>query len=62
MGRLEAEMSQHHPVDPTLCAAEPASDRLDDGFSPPVDVDHEAAAEPADPAAPQPALGNKSPF
>jgi hypothetical protein len=55
-------MSQHHPVDPTLCAAEPAPDRLDDGFSPPVDAEREALAEAAAEDPPQPALGNKSPF
>jgi hypothetical protein len=62
MGPLEAEMSQHTPVDPTLCAAEPAPDRLDDGFSPPADAVRDDSAEAAAEAPPQPALGNKSPF
>jgi hypothetical protein len=62
MGALEAEMSQHTPVDPTLRAAEPAPDRLDDGFSPPADAEREASVQAADQAPLQPALGNKSPF
>ena len=47
-------------VDPTLCAAEPALEKLDDGFSPP--AAHQSP--PPDPqAAPaEPALGAKSPF
>lgn len=62
MGAPEAGMSQHSPVDPTLRAAEPAPDRLDDGFSPPAEADRDAAAEAADKTPLQPALGNKSPF
>jgi hypothetical protein len=62
MGPLEAEMSQHHPVDPTLCAAEPAPDRLDDGCSPPVEADREDLAEAGTDAPLPPTLGNKSPF
>jgi hypothetical protein len=55
-------MSQHTPVDPTLCAAEPAPDRLDDGFSPPADAVRDDSAQASAEAPPQPALGNKSPF
>ena len=62
MGGLEAEMSQQSPVDPTLCAAEPAPDRLDDGFSPPIDAQRPTSAPTAEKAPPEPALGRQSPF
>lgn len=62
MGALEDEMSQHTPVDPTLCAAEPAPDRLDDGFSLPADAQRDDSPEAPAEAPLQPALGNKSPF
>lgn len=48
-------------IDPSLCAAEPLLQTLDDGFSPPPPADEtghpEAATLPA-----QPAPGAKSPF
>jgi hypothetical protein len=54
----------HDDIDPSLRAAEPLRESLDDGFSPPA-----AAAEPpaplrqAQPRGPaEPALGAKSPF
>ena len=52
----------HHAIDPSLCAAEPLLDSLDDGFSPPVDAqpgpEHDSgSAEPADPV-----LGPQSQF
>lgn len=48
-------------IDPSLCAAEPVRDRLDDGFAPP--AGHPQSAPP-DPAAwpAEPALGDQSPF
>lgn len=51
-------------IDPSLCAAEPPSHSLDDGFSPPPAARRQpvpAAAEPAAPA-PEAALGEQSPF
>lgn len=62
MGHPEDQMSQPRPVDPTLCGAEPAPDRLDDGFSPPTLAEHEDLAEAAAESPAQPALGNQSPF
>lgn len=48
-------------IDPSLRAAEPPSDSLDDGFSPPPPARRQPAA--ADAAlAPEPALGEQSPF
>lgn len=53
----------HHPdIDPSLRAAEPLLESLDDGFSPPVDAQarqeqDSGSAEPADPV-----LGPQSQF
>lgn len=52
---------QHHEIDPSLCAAEPRRDSLDDGFSPPVDL----PVRPQDSGGaetPESALTPKSPF
>lgn len=48
-------------IDPTLCAAEPALDSLDDGFSPPAEQ-HAAADAQHGPCAQERALGPTSPF
>jgi hypothetical protein len=49
-------------IDPSLCAAEPAPDSLDDGFSAPAEDPQPAPQQqPAAPAA-APALGDKSPY
>ena len=48
-------------VDPTLCAAEPAVEKLTDGFSPPAADEEESAGDGAKPT-PQQALGAKSPY
>ena len=55
-------MSQHHDIDPSLRAAEPAPARLDDGFSPAVDAQPEPASDASCNLSPPPALGLKSPF
>jgi hypothetical protein len=48
-------------IDPSLCAAEPTLETLEDGFSPPVeDAARPAVAEPPLPA--EQALGAKSLF
>jgi hypothetical protein len=48
-------------IDPSLCAAEPAEDSLDDGFSAPAADPQPAPPQPA--AQPvEPVLGDKSPF
>jgi hypothetical protein len=47
-------------IDPSLCAAEPVPDSLDDGFSPPAE-DPPAPEPPAAPAA-EAALGEQSPY
>lgn len=47
-------------IDPSLRAAEPPLERLDDGFSPPAPA--EEPGEQALPAPGEPALGAKSPF
>lgn len=52
----------HADVDPSLCAAEPPQETLDDGFSPRAVEDGLANAEGRDPAPAEPALGAKSPF
>ena len=50
-------------IDPSLRAAEPPSDSLDDGFSPPPPARRQPAPAAADAApAPEPALGEQSPF
>jgi hypothetical protein len=50
-------------VDPSLCAAEPLLDSLDDGFSPPARQGDASAPAEADPGEPgEPVLGPKSPF
>jgi hypothetical protein len=51
----------HREIDPSLLAAEPAQDKLDDGFSPPVPAGGETAVEP-DPAPAAIVLPPKSPF
>jgi hypothetical protein len=51
---------QHQEVDPSLCAAEPPAQTLDDGFSPPDDAP--AAQAPASDEAGEGALSPKSPF
>lgn len=48
-------------IDPSLCAAEPLPDNLDDGFSPPPRPDGEAGSPESEPPA-QPSLGPKSLF
>jgi hypothetical protein len=48
-------------IDPSLCAAEPVPDSLDDGFSPPAENPQPVPQQPAAPAA-EPALGEKSPY
>lgn len=59
-GKEVATMSADD-IDPSLRAAEPPSDSLDDGFSPPPPARRQPAA--ADAAlAPEPALGEQSPF
>ena len=50
----------HADIDPTLCAAEPVLEKLDDGFSPPASQDSPPPHPQAAPA--QPVLGAKSPF
>ena len=47
----------HDDIDPSLRAAEPAPDSLDDGFSPPA-----RDAAPLPPVPSEPVLGAKSPF
>lgn len=49
----------HADIDPSLRAAEPVLEKLDDGFSPPSTEDN-PPVQPPTPA--QPALGAKSPF
>jgi hypothetical protein len=49
-------------VDPSLRAAEPLLESLDDGFSPPVPAQEPAAGEQPSPKPGEPALGTKSPF
>jgi hypothetical protein len=50
-------------IDPSLRAAEPPSDSLDDGFSPPPPAHRQPVPAAADEAAaPEPALGEQSPF
>ena len=51
----------HREIDPSLLAAEPAQDKLDDGFSPPADAGGEAAVD-HDPAPAAIVLPPKSPF
>ncbi|AEG92158.1 hypothetical protein [Ramlibacter tataouinensis] len=48
-----------YDIDPSLHAAEPAPERLDDGFAPPAAQDEGVAPEPAPP---QLALAAKSDF
>ncbi|HYE40044.1 MAG TPA: hypothetical protein VEB23_08945 [Ramlibacter sp.] len=48
-------------IDPSLCAAEPLLDTLEDGFSPPAQPQAQQQDEAKPPAEPQP-LGAKSPF
>ena len=48
-------------VDPTLCAAEPSLETLDDGFSPPA-VDEQPVGEDAASTTHGHAPGAKSPF
>ena len=50
----------HADIDPTLCAAEPVREKLDDGFSPPAAP--ESPPPHPQPAPVQPVLGAKSPF
>jgi hypothetical protein len=51
----------HADIDPSLCAAEPLLESLEDGFSPPLpDPQALALQTPAAPA--EPALGTKSAF
>lgn len=47
-------------IDPSLRAAEPPLDSLDDGFSPPAPAEEQG--EPSAPLPGEPALGAKSPF
>jgi hypothetical protein len=50
-------------VDPSLCAAEPLLESLEDGFSPPARESDTSPPTPADAAEPaESALGPKSPF
>ena len=49
-------------IDPSLCAAEPPSDSLDDGFSPPPAARRQPVPAADEPAAPEAALGEQSPF
>jgi hypothetical protein len=50
-------------IDPSLRAAEPPSDSLDDGFSPPPPARRQPVPAAAhEPAAPEAALGEQSPF
>jgi hypothetical protein len=49
-------------IDPSLRAAEPPLDSLDDGFSPPPPVDEQPAGEQTSPMPAERTLGAKSPF
>ena len=51
----------HREIDPSLLAAEPAQDKLDDGFSPPAEAGVATAVE-HDPAPAAIVLPPKSPF
>jgi hypothetical protein len=61
MPARKADM-KHQDIDPSLCAAEPARDTLEDGFSPPADAQAQERAEsvPGQPA--EVAIGPKSLF
>jgi len=57
----EAAMN-HHDIDASLRAAEPAQESLADGFSPPSDESSPADGDPGEKAAAEAALSAKSPF
>jgi hypothetical protein len=52
----------HHDIDPSLCAAEPRPESLDDGFSPPAQAHPARRQDVGQADADEPALGPKSPF
>jgi len=49
-------------VDPSLCAAEPLLESLEDGFSPPAHAPEAPASAAEADQPPELALGTKSPF
>lgn len=54
---------QQDDIDPSLRAAEPLRESLDDGFSPPAAAEPPVPLRQAPPRGPvEPALGAKSPF
>jgi hypothetical protein len=59
-GKEVATMSAD--IDPSLRAAEPSSDVLGDGFSPPTVARRQPVPAANEPAAPEPVLGEQSPF
>lgn len=53
----------HDDIDPSLRAAEPLRESLDDGFSPPAAAEPQAPLRQAPPRGPvEPTMGAKSPF
>ena len=52
----------HHDIDASLRAAEPAQESLVDGFSPPSDAGSPAARDPEEKEAAEAVLSSKSPF